>query len=101
MLSKLQTYIGFAIKSGKFKAGFNNAENLKKASLILICNTLTENGIKSAKKLSQKLNCPLYITVDMPLEKIILKNGVKLIAILDGNLAKAIIDNIENIFIEK
>ena len=50
--SKAESYIGFCIKAGKLTCGFNAVELLKKdVFLLLLCDTVSDNGKKSAEKL--------------------------------------------------
>ena len=49
---KAETFIGFAIRSNKYRTGQNTCETLKKAYLFLLCNTASENAKKQAIKTS-------------------------------------------------
>ena len=50
--SKAETFVGFAIRSGKYRIGTNAAQTLKHAALIIVCGTAAENTKKEADKLS-------------------------------------------------
>lgn len=96
--SKAQTFLGFAIRAGKYRIGFNSVASLKRVYLFVVCATASENAIKDAQKLSKKYSCPLLQTVEK-LENIIYKRNVKIIAVTDKNLADAVIKNTEKDFI--
>lgn len=87
----IESYLGFAIKSGKIIYGIDSilASKKKKYALIL-SKTATENLRKKAVLHSERFNIPL-VEVDS-LEELIYKQNCKLVAVLDPNLAKAILD---------
>ena len=87
--SKAETYLGFARKSGNLRSGVNAIATLKKVHLLIVCETASENTVKEAAKLAARFNCPLMKT-GVPAEKIAGKENCKLLAVTDGNLAKAI-----------
>lgn len=97
--SKAQTYIGFAIRAGKYRTGFNTVGTLKKVYLLAVCKTASENSLKDAVKLSKKYGCPLLQTKERTLAEIIFKENAKIIAVTDKNLADAAIKNSEQDFI--
>ena len=98
---KAQTFIGFAIRTGKFKIGFNAVMTLKKADLIIVCKTASENSKKQAEKLARRFNAPLLQTVENTLSELTHRENAKVMAIAEKNLAKAVIDNSENQFIAR
>ena len=92
--NKIFSYVGFAKRALKLKAGTNAIKTLKKDVYLLIaCQTASPNAIKEAVKLSQRFGCPLFRTNGFTLENLISKENCKLIAILEPQLAKAIILN--------
>lgn len=92
--NKIFTYVGFARRSGKFKAGVNAIKTVKKGvELLMLCKSASPNAIKEAEKLSERFFCPLYKTVTFTVEDMMDKENCKLVAILDAELAKAIISN--------
>ncbi len=90
---KAETFIGFAVRAGKFRSGTNTLSTLKKAYLILVCETAAENTKKTAAKYAAKYRCPALCSCGQSLEDIAHKDGIKIAAITDFSLAKAIIDN--------
>ena len=90
--SKVLTYIGFAKKSGNLRSGVNAINTLKTANLLIVCATASQNTVKEAVKLSVKFSCPI-VESKVLIEEITGKGNCKLIAITEGNLAKAILDN--------
>lgn len=91
--SKVFSYIGFAIKSGKYKLGENSVSTIKKAHLIIICNSASTNAVDKAKQYAKKFRCEIIATVNKPLQEYVCKPNIKIMAITDKSLAKAIIDN--------
>lgn len=97
--SKSATFIGFAVRSGKFRIGGNSLSTIKGASLIIVCKTAAENTVKLAKKYAGKFKCPLIKTQKNTLAELTFKENAKVMAILDRSLAKAILDNAKEDFI--
>ncbi len=93
--SKAQTFIGFAVRTGRFKIGVNAVQTLKKAYLVLVCKSASENTKKDAQKLAKRFNAPLMETVDVMLEELTFRENAKVMAVSDKALAQAIIDNSE------
>lgn len=98
--TKAQTFIGFAIRSGNYKIGANACQTLKRAFLVIACETASDNTKKDAKKLARRFNCPTLITQGISLESITHRPNAKVMAIADEKLAKAIIENKSTEFIE-
>lgn len=99
--NKIATYIGFAIRSGNYKIGGNSIATLKGANLVIVCSTASENTVKLAKKYSTRFGCKLLTTKTPTLAQLTFKENAKLMAITDSQLAKAIIDNIDQDFISE
>ena len=59
----------------------------------MVCETASQNALKEALKLSERFGCPIYQSSGFTLENLINKENCKLIAILEPELAKAIILN--------
>jgi ribosomal protein L7Ae-like RNA K-turn-binding protein len=99
--SKVETFIGFAIRTGKYRIGLNACLTLKKANLVLVCNSASENTVKDAIKLAKRFNCPILTPINKKLEDITFRENAKVMAIADKDLSKAIIDNSQNEFIAR
>ena len=97
--SKAQTFVGFVIKSGKYRIGLNSVESLKRAELILVCKSAAENSVKQAKNVAARLKCPIFVSVNKTLEEMTAKHNAKVMAVTDKALAKAIKDNYKEDFI--
>lgn len=97
--SKAETFIGFAMRTGKYKIGANACATLKRAYLMIVCSSASDNTKKDAQKLANKFNCPIFISVTKTLEQITNKGNAKVMAIADKALSKAILENLENDFI--
>ena len=90
---KAETFIGFSIRAGKFRSGSNTLSTLKKAYLILVCGSAAENTLKLALKYADKYRCRALCSQYRTLSEISHKEGIKIAAITDFSLAKAVIDN--------
>ena len=90
--SKVETFIGFSIKSRSVTMGTNSIATIKKAFLIITCDSASDGTKKIAESYARKFNCPLMISKPL-LEDVVLKTNCKMIAITDANLAKTIIEN--------
>ncbi len=97
--SKAETFLGFAIKARKVKMGLNAIATLKKAELIITCKSISDNSFKEALKLKNKFHCPILKTLDKELSELVFKDNVKIIAITDIALSKAIKENLGQTFI--
>ena len=95
--SKALTYLGFAKRSGNLRTGVNAISTLKRASLLILCASASANTEKDAQKLAAKLGCPLLRSAAL-VEAITGKENCKLLAVTEENLAKAILDNLEDNF---
>lgn len=93
MKSKAETFVGFAVRAGKIRTGQNTLATVKRIFLVIICKTASQNAVKNAEKYARKHGCPLYVTENAELAELIHKDGVKIAAITDKSLAKAITDN--------
>ena len=91
--SKAETFIGFAIRAGKFRSGTNTLSTLKKAHLILVCKTAAENTKKLAQKYAVKYRAKVLLSETRTLSDIAHKEGIKIAAITDFSLAKAVEKN--------
>lgn len=99
--SKAETFIGFAIRAGKYKIGFNACATLKKANLMVVCFSASDNSKKEAESLSKKLKCPLVECVKTPLSQLTHRENAKVMAIMDLKLSQALLSQTENDFIER
>ena len=91
--SKAETFIGFAVRAGKFRSGANTLSTLKKAYLILVCKTASENTVKLAQKYAEKYRAKALLSTERALSDISHKEGIKIAAITDFSLAKAVTEN--------
>ena len=91
-MGKLASYLGFAVKSGKIIYGIDNLNSGKKRVFALvICPTAAANLRDGAEKYAGKYGVPL-VTASVPLEDLVFKRNCKLVALLDANMAQAVIE---------
>ena len=90
--SKIETFIGFAIRARAFVSGSNSIATVKKAYLVLLCASSAENTKKLAQKYCNKFHCDLVLT-HKPLEDLCNKTNCKIAVITDKNLANAVLMN--------
>ena len=99
--SKAQTFIGFAMRTGNFKIGANAVATLKRAYVMIVCKSASDNTKKQAEKLAKNFHCPLLETTQNTLEEITHRENAKVMAIADKSLSNAILDNSEKDFIAR
>lgn len=96
-MNKISSYIGFAIKSNKYLIGQSKIKQTKKQIyLILLCNTATQNLQNLAQNVANRHNCAV-LKLNSNLQNLTHIPNIKIFALLDENLAKAIINDKENI----
>lgn len=93
---KIITYIGFAIKSRKIKYGVDDILKLKKASLILVSETLTSSGMNKLNNYVNRTKTDMILLKGDDFSEIITSPSIKVAAILDDNIAEAIKKNLTN-----
>ena len=92
MISKVETYIGFAIRKGSVVFGCDNIEKYrKKVFLLLYTESLSVNSQQTLTAVAQKRNCKLLKINDY---ESLAKRNCKALAICDKSLADAIIQNL-------
>ncbi|MBR2023440.1 MAG: hypothetical protein IJ996_02860 [Clostridia bacterium] len=94
--SKIETYLGFCLRAGKLLFGIDNVEKTKRNAYLLIADeTLSENSFKTLVKARETLSCPLLVGKAGFLSECLHRAGVKVIAVRDESLAKAILQNVQ------
>ena len=89
--SKVETYLGFCVRSGKIIYGVDNVESAKKGVyLLLVDEKLGANSLKVVVKAQEKLACPLLIVKEGVLSEYLHRPTVKTVGIKEKNLAAAI-----------
>ena len=92
MNSKIETYIGFAIKKGSVVFGCDNIENYrKKIFLLLNTRSLSNKSLSTLERVADKRGCRLLMIDDY---EILAKRNCKALAICDNSLANAIVENL-------
>lgn len=100
-MSKVKSYIGFAIRSREIVLGVNAIEiTHKNFKLFLMCRTAQKNTVKQAISLSKKRNVKIIVTTKENLADFVHKENCKLAGVLNQELAKAIINNMNDDFVE-
>lgn len=88
--SKIKAYIGFAIKSKSLVLGLDNMDK-KRLKLIIVSQSLSPNSLKEAERLREKNQCELISVQAEQMQELIEKDNVKAVALLNENLAEAIV----------
>jgi ribosomal protein L7Ae-like RNA K-turn-binding protein len=99
--SKAETFIGFAMRTGKFRIGTNAVQTLKRAYLMIVCSSASQNTKEQAEKIAKKFHCQLIETASATLEQLTHRENAKVMAIADKNLSVAILENMEKDFIAR
>lgn len=93
--SKICSYVGFAIKSGKVLIGTDAILNFKrKIGTVITCTSLAENALKKLEEFSKERKIPLIHFKGESLKALNFNEKVKVVAILDVNLSAEILKNI-------
>lgn len=93
-ISKIKTYIGFAIKSRKIKFGVDDIIKLKNAEIILVSDSLGESALKKLNAYSLKKGVQVEVLNSADFFELMQNENIKAAAILDKNLAVAIKKNL-------
>lgn len=91
-MGKYLTYINFAIRSGAIIYGLDNIlQSNKKIFLIIIDKTFNEKNRVKLDTLQKEKKCDVVVQNEDTLVDVVNKMGVKVIAITNKELAKAIL----------
>ncbi len=92
-MGKIESYLGFAVRSGKILYGIDSIKQSKKRKYLLVLSpSASENLREKAERYSTDFRVPLVVTNEN-LEDIMNKPNCKLAALLDANMAKAVIES--------
>ena len=93
---KIFSYLGFAKKAGKIKAGVNAVASLRgRIPLLMLCDSASPNTKKDARTLAGKYRSALVLSKTFTIEELIGKENCKVVAVCDERLANAIINVIK------
>ena len=96
-INKAKSYLGFAIKSKSIRYGVDDICKLKKAELIIVSSDLQSSSFNKISNYSIKKNIEiLKLSID-DFQNLLDNKSVKVLAILDANLASAIKKNLTNL----
>ena len=92
MNSKIETYVGFAIRKGSVVFGCDSIKTYrKKIWALLYTPSLSDNSLSVLKEVAARINRPL---AQIPEMEILSKKNCKALAICDKSLANAILENL-------
>ena len=90
-MTKIESYLGFAIRSGKIIFGYDNLFQSKKTpKLVLICSTQNEKVTNKVFKFCVNNDIECIKLVDLILADLIKRDNCKVVGIIDENLANVI-----------
>ncbi len=93
---KIESYIGFAIKSRNIIFGADNIlKSRKKMYLILITDTINRTSAKKINAIKDEYKIPLITIDDKSMTMYVKKENCKCLAILDKNLANAVNNSLQ------
>lgn len=94
--SRIDTFIGFSVKSRKIALGSGAISALRGGVYLLIVDGgAAKNTRRLALKFQNRFSCPLIICKS-DFERAVNREGCKIAAILDGSLSKAILESKED-----
>lgn len=90
--SKIETYLGFCIRSRKIVFGAESIEKLRKGVYLLVIDGgVGKNSLKSVLLAQERLQCPIIASNAGALGETLHRPAVKAAAVTDKNLAAAIL----------
>lgn len=90
--SKLETYLGFCVRSRKIIFGVEMISRQKKGVKLLLCDDgMGASSLKIIKNAQTALRCPLWMVESGVLGEILHRPAVKVVAITDEHLSAAIL----------
>ncbi len=99
MAGKVESYLGFCLRSREIALGTGSVEVQKKGVfLIIVCSSASENLFKLAIKFKNRFSCPLMIC-NSGLEKAVHREGCKIAAVKNKELAGAICANADQDYV--
>ncbi len=97
MNNKIETYLGFCIRSRKILFGIDNVDKQRKGVYLLLCDEeLGKSSLKTLVQAQEKFGCSMLMAEKGVLGEYLHRPAVKAVAILDNNLAKAILSVVES-----
>ncbi|MDE7107098.1 MAG: hypothetical protein K2O39_02120 [Clostridiales bacterium] len=90
---KFVTMIGFARRSGKIVYGLDSLKHAINVKLLAVSDTASDNLVRNMERLADINEIPIVYAVG--LERTV-GNNVKALGLVDGNMAKAVAEYIEN-----
>lgn len=96
-ISKVKTYIGFSIKSGKIVWGYDNiTAKPKNLKLVLVCSLVAEKHITKLMARMENFNIEvLQLKTNITLDQVTDRENIKFVGFTDRNLSLAILENSE------
>ena len=92
MNSKVESYIGFAIKKGSVVYGCDGIKTSRKRMFLLLYTpTLSDNSLSVLQQVASRIGCPL---AQIEETETLRKKNCKALAICDQSLARAILENL-------
>ncbi len=93
-MGKIESYLGFAVRSGKILYGIDSIKQSRKRKYLLVLSpSASENLCEKADRYSTEFGVPLIRTTEN-LEDLLNKPNCKLAALLDVNMAKAVTESV-------
>ena len=95
-LNKIDSYIGFSIKSGKAIFGLEMLKRSKnKPYIILIDESIGSNSLKQTKLYAERNNITIITLPKDHLNDSLKRNNVKVLSLLDESLCNAIMNIVQ------
>ena len=95
-ISKIKSYVGFAIRSREIKYGIDDIMAAKGSKLILISKSLAESSYNKLGMFAKNNNISLILLESDEFAELVQSENIKAIAILNKGLADAIKKNLAN-----
>lgn len=94
---KVVSILGFAIKAGKVLYGCDSIERYhKRKYLMILCGTLSDNS--RDKIIRSQVGVPTVVVKQTTVEEMTHHSGCKAIAVIDKQMAQAMLDNMNGTY---
>ena len=93
-ISKIKSYVGFAIKSREITYGVDDIVKTKKSKLVLASKDLGESSLSKLEKFGDSKNVEVILFDSADFAEVVQNENIKAVSIENKNLAEAIKKNL-------
>ena len=94
-ISKVKSYVGFAIKSREITYGVDDIVKTKKSKLVLASKDLGESSLSKLQKFASEKNLEVILLDSADFVEIVQNENIKVVSVENKSLAEAIKKNLD------